>query len=321
MPSVELLRAAINNTNDGVIIAEYKGEADHPIVFVNRSFENISGYSAQELIGQSCRMLKGRDCEQEQLDTLKDAIAKGEPCSVSLRNYTKEGRLFWNQVSVQYLNDAQGITHLISINKDITQEQYAKNVLEKVNILYREMSKRIEYTNEADKLTGLKNRGHLSTRGEFVLGAAKREKLRLHAILVDVDNFSKLNTLGGEGLGDECLVKIADVIRRYFCRSTDIAIRLCDDEFFLLCVEDDDRRIVERAEMLRTEVHSLHVKDKRQQEHALSVSIGIYSVTPDKHTTIEDMIHIAGQLIFQGAHGIRDHIAHFKENSIPPYLD
>ncbi len=315
MLSVELLKTAIQHSNDGILIAEYgEGGAHNPIIFVSRAFEQISGYCASDIEGQDCRFLKGSDDQQDSLNELKTAIAQGLPCCVKLRNYTKDGRLFWNQLSVNYLKDGDKITHLISINKDVTQEEYAKNVLGKVNVLYREMSRRLEYTNETDALTKLKNRGHLSTRGEFILGAAKREKLRLHAILVDVDNFGLLSGVGGERLGDQCLIQVADVIKRYFCRATDIAIRLCDDEFVILCVEDDDHRVIERAEMLRTEVRSMEIYDAQENPHRLSVSIGIYSVTPEKNTTIEDMIHNAGQLVFQGNHGMRDHVAHSKAN-------
>lgn len=313
MVSVELLKAAIASTNDGIVIAEYQ-QNHNPIIFVNAAFEGISGFTETELLGQDCKVLKGQDNQQDALNELKLALQNGQECSVKLRNYTKEGRLFWNQVDIRYVKNQEQITHVISINKDITREEYVNNVLNKVNILYREMSKRLEYTNETDSLTQLKNRGHLSTRGEFILGAAKREKLRLHAIVVDVDSFKVLNTVGGSNLGDECLIKVAEVIRRYFCRATDIAIRLGDDEFVILCVEDDDQRVIERADMLRTEVRSTEIVDYEKQAHKLSVSIGIYSVTPEKNTTIEDMIHNAGQLVFQGAHGIRDHVAHNKAN-------
>ncbi len=317
MVTAELLNAAITHSNDGILIAEYK-DGDCPITFVSPAFERISGYSAKELIGKSCRCLKGNDHEQAGLDTLKKAIASGLECTVKLRNYTKDGQLFWNLLKVTYLKHEGKVTHVISINKDITQEEYSRNVLDKVNLLYREMSKRLEYTNETDQLTKLKNRGHLSTRGEFILGAAKREKLRLHAILVDVDNFKLLNAIGGESLGDKCLIKVAEIIRSYFGRATDIAIRLCDDEFVVICIEDDDQLVVARAEKLRSEVKSTQIGDFESKQHNLSVSVGIFSATPNKHTTIEDMIQRAGQLIFQGEHGIQDHIAHekAKESSV-----
>lgn len=313
MVSIDWLKTAMEHINDGVVIAEYRGETN-PVVYVNPAFEQISGYAEADLLGQDCRLLKGSDGKQGALQTIKQAILEGRECTAKVRQYTKEGRLFWNEVKIAYIKDDANITHLISINRDATQEEYVKSVLEKVNVLYGEMSRRLEYTNETDSLTQLKNRGHLSTRGEFMLGAAKRKKLRLHGVVVDIDNFKLLNSAGGSGLGDECLLQVAQIIRYYFSRATDIAIRMCDDEFVIICIEDDDSRVMGRAEALRDDVQRIKMHGLDGNIHEVSVSIGIYSITPEKHTTIEDIIQNAGQLVFQGSHGMRNHIAHQKGN-------
>lgn len=311
------LRAAMDTVNDGVVILERTGHAN-PIVYVNAAFLNMTGYSEAELLGQDCRMLKAGDNEQEALATLTQAINEGRECRVKLRQYTKDGRMFWNEIKISYIRDGANISHVVSVNRDATQEEYVKSVLEKVNVLYREMSRRLEYTNETDTLTQLKNRGHLSTRGEFMLGAAKRKKLRLHAVVVDIDNFRLINNVGGRGLGDECLLKVADVIRYYFSRATDIAIRMGDDEFVAICIEDDDARVLARAEALRGDVQRLTIPGLQDKGHELSVSIGIYSLTPQKHTTVEQMIEQAGKLVFHGSHGRRNHVEHHKVNDAKP---
>lgn len=317
MLDIKTLTAALNGCNDGVIIAKYDPQNEtHPIVFANRAYENISGYQSKDLLGQPYQLLINIENTQPGVLDVQDALRSARDCAAKLRNYTNTGRPFWNQLRIQFLRDGDHISHFIAINRDVTQEEYAKSVLEKVNVLYREMSKRLEYTNETDSLTQLKNRGHLSTRGEFILGAAKREKLRLHAILVDVEGFDLLISATSSEFGDQCLVHIADVIRRYFCRTTDIAIRLEDDEFVILCIEDDDHRVIERAEMLRTEVLSLELENDDGEKQNISVNIGVYSVTPSKSTTIEEMVENAGQLVFQSSCGSRGRVAHACANSM-----
>lgn len=313
MLSINWLATAMAHINDGVVIAEYHGD-HNPIVYANDVFLQISGYEEADLLGQDCRILKGADIQQEALKTLEQSIREGKECTVKLRQYTKDGRLFWNQVRIAYIKNETAITHIISVNQDITHQEYVKNVLKKVNVLYREMSRRLEHINETDALTQLKNRGHLSTRGEFMLGAAKREKLRLHAVVIDIDDFKLLNAKGGRGLGDECLLQVAQLIRHYFSRATDITIRMSDDEFVVICIEDDDNRVINRAQALRENVQSKGIKGPDDCTHDVSVSIGIYSVTPEKETTIEHMIQAAGQLVFQGTHGMRNHVAHEKAN-------
>jgi diguanylate cyclase (GGDEF)-like protein/PAS domain S-box-containing protein len=313
MISNDWLAAALSHITEGVLIAEYRGDA-YPIVYVNPMFLTITGYEQAELLGQDINFLKSVDTEHETIHAMMSAIRDGQDFSVKLRQYTKSGRLFWNQVKINYLRDGERITHVLAVHRDISQEEYTKNVLDKVNVLYREMSRRLEHINETDALTQLKNRGHLSTRGEFMLGAAKREKLRLHAVVIDVDHFKLLNSVGGRGLGDDCLLQVARTVSRYFSRATDIAIRMCNDEFVVICIEDDDMRVIDRAEALRAEVHSRGVKGLGEELHDISVSIGIYSITPEKHTTIEEMIQNAGELVSQGRQGMSNHVAHCKAN-------
>lgn len=296
MLSAELLNAVVQASNDGLVVAEIK-EKNTSIIFANPAFLQMSANSLEEIQGRESLSLLQSSPDTESLQQFSDALQHNCNCEARLRLQTKSGKRIWVVVRATFLHSPQ-TSHVIFFYKDVTQEEYVKSVLDKVNILYREMSKRLEYTNETDQLTRLKNRGHLCTRGEFMLGAAKREKLRLHAISITLNKFRLVNTGGSTALGDDCLIQIADVIRNYFCRATDIAIRMGDDEFAIICIEDDDQRVHDRAQALQQDMRSLQVKDFSGHQRELSVNIGIYSVTPEKHTTIEDMMQKAGDLIF-----------------------
>jgi len=94
---------------------------DNPIIYVNRAFEKISGYTIQEVLGRNCRFLQGTDSDQEDLDVLKEAIKEGEECQVILRNYRKDGTLFWNELSLAPVRDKNNVlTHFIGVQRDIT---------------------------------------------------------------------------------------------------------------------------------------------------------------------------------------------------------
>lgn len=300
--SAELFASVFAATNDGIVVAEYDAGCC-PILYVNSTFQRLTGYSTEELLGQDLLFAPLTQVEPDAWASVQQALRDGVECGFKLRTFAKDGRVFWNQLRLSYVCGPSGVTHVIAIHADISQQEHVKNVLDKVSLLYREMSKRLEFTNETDQLTQLKNRCHLSTRGEFMLGAAKREKLRLHALRVELDNFKLLNTLGGAALCDECHLRVAEVIKRYFCRATDIAIRMSDGEFVMLCVEDDDNRIWERAEQMRQEMRALRLKGSAGRTHEVAVNIGIYSTTPNKLTTIEEMIENAAQLVFQMRNG------------------
>ncbi len=308
MTSSQWLEAMVAHTNDGMAIAEYCG-ARCPIVYVNATHELLSGLAAAEVLGKTFSELLGPD-HPDSVAQLENALENQEECTLKLRNVNARHTIYWALIKIRYIRQDNVITHVLFIVKDVTHEEYLRTVLDKVNLLYREMSKRLEYSSETDPLTQLKNRNHLSTRGEFLLGAAKRQKMRLHALVIDIDNFRKLNLLGGSSFGDECLMNVAATIADHFCRTTDLAVRMCDDEFVIFCIEDEDSRVLERAEALRLRIHNKPIHDFKKRSHTVTVNIGIYSTIPQKNTTIESMIQAAGELIFQSKQGLPDQVVH-----------
>ena len=115
-------------------------------------------------------------------------------------------------------------------------------------------------------------------------------------------------------IGDECLIAVAELINQYFCRATDISIRMCDDEFVVLCLDDEDCRVLERAQHFRRQLQSLALRDTKCRQHQVRVRVGIYSTTPDKYTTVEELVEKASQLVSQPLGDHNDHVAHSKGN-------
>lgn len=120
MINAKLLQLVVNASNDGIVVAEQEGD-DNILIYVNPAFEALTGYSADEILYQDCRFLQGDDRDQQALQDLREAIREGRPCRVTLRNYRKDGSLFWNELSVTpVLNDADQLTYFIGIQKDVT---------------------------------------------------------------------------------------------------------------------------------------------------------------------------------------------------------
>ena len=89
-----VLERAVEATRTGVLITD-PSRPDNPIVYVNPAFERITGYSADEVLGRNCRFLQGHDRDQPAPEEARAAIRKGRDCRVSVRNYRKDGALFW----------------------------------------------------------------------------------------------------------------------------------------------------------------------------------------------------------------------------------
>jgi PAS domain S-box-containing protein len=120
--SLNLLKKAIDTANDGLVIAEQEGE-DTILLYVNEAFERLTGYGEDEILYQDCRFLQGDDRDQAARKIIRSAIEAGEPCRVRLRNYHKDGSLFWNELSITPIrNEEDGLTYFIGVQKDVTQD-------------------------------------------------------------------------------------------------------------------------------------------------------------------------------------------------------
>ncbi|MFN6560692.1 MAG: PAS domain S-box protein [Nostoc sp. ChiSLP01] len=124
--TLRLRERALAATSNGIIIADAK-LAYNPVIYVNPAFEQITGYSATDVIGQNCRFLQGTDTEQPALDELRSSIKAGTSCKVILRNYRKDGMLFWNELSISPIHDENGkLSHFIGIQTDISHRKLAE---------------------------------------------------------------------------------------------------------------------------------------------------------------------------------------------------
>jgi PAS domain S-box-containing protein len=115
-----MLTKILDSCVNGVTLADPDQE-DVPIVYANREFQRMTGYSLDDIIGHNCRILQGDDRNQEGRAQLREAIAKREPIEVTLRNYRKDGTLFYNRLTIEPLYDAnERLIYLLGIQYDAT---------------------------------------------------------------------------------------------------------------------------------------------------------------------------------------------------------
>ncbi|HEY8402806.1 MAG TPA: PAS domain S-box protein [Cytophagaceae bacterium] len=127
--SLLLLERAIDSSRNGIIITD-PNQTDNPVIYVNKAFEQISGYSYIELIGKNCRYLQGDDRDQPELEKLRNAIKEKKEISVVLKNYRKDGTLFWNELSIAPVFNRVGVlTNFIGVVNDISERKIGEQVL------------------------------------------------------------------------------------------------------------------------------------------------------------------------------------------------
>lgn len=103
---------------------------DNPVILCNRAMEKMTGYHAVEIIGKNCRLFQGADTDPVQISQLRHAIAVEESCTVTLKNYKKDGTEFSNEVAISPArNLGGGVTHYVGVQQDVTDKL---NALDKV---------------------------------------------------------------------------------------------------------------------------------------------------------------------------------------------
>lgn len=114
---------ALNAANSGIIITDNL-QPDNPIIYCNNAFEKISGYTKDEIIGHNCRFLQAQDRSQTERQLLKECIRDGKECRVEIRNYRKNGRLFWNELFISPVKNDEGlVTHFIGVQNEVTERK------------------------------------------------------------------------------------------------------------------------------------------------------------------------------------------------------
>ena len=110
---------------------------DAPIVYANQAFVDICGYDQDEIVGRNCWFLQGNDRNQPELSLIRNAVKNCEAVEVTLRNYRKNGELFYNRLDVKPLKDNRGnVVYYLGVQYDITDLVRAK---QEINHLSRKL--------------------------------------------------------------------------------------------------------------------------------------------------------------------------------------
>ena len=190
------------------------------IEYANPAFKRITGYDPADIVGRDCRFLQRDDLDQEGLQTIRTGLAANREASAVLRNYRKDGVLFWNQLFIAPVPDAQGhTTHHVGVINDVTEV-----------VRYQEQ---LEYQANYDTLTRLPNRNLLRNRLQHAIDRAREEGTTLAVVFVDLDGFKNVNDSLGHSVGDRLLAVVAERLAR--CgRSGDTVARHGGDEFVIV---------------------------------------------------------------------------------------
>lgn len=255
------ITSAAFETQDAIMVTD----RDARILRVNNSFQEITGYSAEEAIGQTPKLLKSERHDAAFYKEMWDTLATQGKWMGEIWDKRKNGLVYpkWMTITAVYNNTSQ-VSHYVAVFRDISESKRAEEEIR--NLAFY------------DQLTGLPNRRLLFDRLQTALFASDRSQQHGALLFIDLDNFKNLNDVQGHNVGD---LMLAEVSRRLLnnVREVDVVARFGGDEFVVL-LEDLSKDIAEAAtqsgtvaEKIRqalSEPYQLH-----NREHCTTPSIGI----------------------------------------------
>ena len=247
---------------------------DYPIVYVNPAFERVTGYASADAIGRNPRFLQGSDVDQPELAALRVALKEQRGCRVTLRNYRKNGNMYWNELTIAPVHDELGqVTHYVGIQNDITETRKYQE----------ELARQANY----DLLTGLPNRNLLNDRAATAMVRAARYEHGMALAFIDLDNFRIVNDSLGHQVGDNMLRLVAERLRSSL-REVDTVARFSGDEFVLVLGEQDNERLISSQMQRIVEVFSRPFS-LGERDLFVTASIGV-AFYPQDGTKVETLL-------------------------------
>jgi diguanylate cyclase (GGDEF)-like protein/PAS domain S-box-containing protein len=276
---LRLQASAIEASSNGILITRTQ-DGRQAIEYVNPAFEAITGYRGDEVIDSDCSFLQGDDRKQPVLAELRAALSEQRSCRVTLRNYRKDGTLFWNDLQIAPVHDEAGeVTHYVGIINDITERVAHVDHL--------------QYLANTDLVTGLPNRNRLVAAMSEQL--ARGDTGGFSVAVLDLDHFKFLNDSLGYAFGD-ALLRETGARLRGLLGPEHLVAKLGEDEFGLLLVCCDEDEVAGMVEHVRQAV-GLPVQ-LSGREVRISCSIGV-SVFPQDGADSETLLRQADLAMYR----------------------
>ncbi len=233
------------------------------IIKVNPAFTAITGYSPEEVIGQTPRILSSGAHSREFYKEMWTTLKATDSWHGEIFNRRKNGEFYTEWLSINQVHDNEGVlTNYVAMFSDISARKAAE---ERINKLAH-----------YDPLTGLPNRTLFTDRLQQAIGSAKRERLRMALMFIDLDKFKPVNDTHGHPIGDLLLKEVAKRILECL-RESDSAARVGGDEFVvLLPVIEAVPDAVAVAEKIRHALNQPFMIAGHQLDISSSIGVAVY---------------------------------------------
>ena len=281
------LAQAVNFSGTPIVITDLAGT----IEFVNAAFSAVTGYTAEDAIGQTPRILKSGKTDAAVYAEMWKTLAKGNSWRGDLLNRRKNGELYWDHMVISPITDENGkTTHYVAVRSDVTERKIEEQ--------------RLAHLATHDVLTGLPNRAFFLTRLEHAIALAKRAGTMVAVLFVDLDDFKTYNDRYGHSVGDEILCEFGQRLRTSL-RTSDTLARFGGDEFVCLLENvANESSVAVVIEKILKEIEK-PIVTAYDGEILISASIGV-SIFPHDDSEANALIEMADTAMYRAKENRRE---------------
>lgn len=258
-------REIVELANDVIVITE--ANPDRPvIVYVNKAFSRLTGFSAEEVRGKTPSILQGEGTDAATRERIRAALARGTPIQETILNYHKHGGQYWLDMNIVPLYSPNGeLSYFAAVERDVTA------------LKERELT--LVDQAEKDSLTGLLNRRGFTQLSTQLVVKALDESSELSLGMLDIDFFKKINDTHGHDVGDAALRHFAGLIQSNF-RASDVVGRVGGEEFVVLLTGVDAVNCQRVLDQFREKVSTSALTLDSGASLTMTVSIGMTALKP-----------------------------------------
>ena len=299
------IAATAFETKDSIIITDKHNR----IIRVNKAFTRLTGYSEDEVLGQSPNMLSSDRQDADFYNQMWQELDQEQRWEGELWNKRKNGEVFPERLVITVVKDALGeVSYYVATFFDITERKQSEDYI-----------KSLAYY---DSLTSLPNRRLMLDRLGIALASSKRSQRHGALMFMDLDRFKLLNDTQGHDMGDQLLIEVAKRIQTCV-REGDTVARLGGDEFVVMLENLSEsqceaavyaQKIAEKIRSVLSRIYTLPLEpndtNKPYFEHHSSASLGLVLFCGN-HIASEELLKQADLAMYQAKHAGRDAVRIF----------
>jgi two-component system CheB/CheR fusion protein len=287
---LKLSAAVIANTTEGVVITDENAIVED----VNASFTEILGYKRNDMIGNHVRILKsGKHSEEFYRGLWNELNTKGQWKGEFINKKPDNSLIVVESSITEIKNSENKVTNYVNIFHDVTSRKKHEELLEKWS--------------KTDQMTGLGNRRAFDEDIEMQWRICMRHQFYIGLIILDVDYFKKFNDNYGHKAGDDCLVKISDVLQINVRRGDDKISRYGGEEFVIILTQTSETGLEKIASSILKDVAALKIPHEGSDVAAhVTISAGISMVIPNMETSWSELLDMADQALYEAKNSGRN---------------